>query len=83
MLRKLLLVTVAVASLSAATLASTPASAWYGGWRGGWGWSGGWGPVGVQDGGPAGELGGARAGEALVGDGAVPGVGVGLDRVSL
>jgi len=37
MLRKLLLVTVAVASLSAATLASTPASAWYGGWRGGLG----------------------------------------------
>lgn len=41
MLRKLLLVTVAVASLSAATLAPTPASAWYGG---GWGWGGGWGP---------------------------------------
>jgi hypothetical protein len=41
------------------------------------------GPAGEEDGGPAGELGGARAGEALVGDGAVPGVGVGLDRASL
>jgi hypothetical protein len=45
MLRKLLLVTVAVASLSAVTLAPTPASAWHGGWRGGgWGWGGGWRP---------------------------------------
>src|SRR5262245_2977533 len=45
MLRKFLLVTVAVASLSAVTLAPTPASAWYGGgWHGGWGWRGGWGP---------------------------------------
>src|SRR5262245_1139369 len=45
MLRKFLLVTVAAASLSAASLAPTPASAWYGGWRGGgWGWGGGWGP---------------------------------------
>ena len=33
MLRKLLLVTVAVASLSAVSLAPTPASAWHGGWR--------------------------------------------------
>ena len=45
MLRKLLLVIVAVASLSAVSLAPTPASAWHGGWRGGWGWGGGgWGP---------------------------------------
>jgi hypothetical protein len=42
MLRKILLVIVAVASLSAASLAPTPASAY---WRGGgWGWGGGWGP---------------------------------------
>jgi len=45
MLRKLLLVTVAVASLSVIALAPTPASAWHGGWRGGgWGWGGGWRP---------------------------------------
>src|SRR5215813_11801370 len=42
MLRKILLVTVAIAWLSAASLAPSPASAY---WRGGgWGWGGGWGP---------------------------------------
>jgi hypothetical protein len=46
-------------------------------WGGEWGpgWGGGWGPPG--------ELGGARPGEALVGDGAAPGAGFGPDRGSL
>jgi hypothetical protein len=49
MLRKLLLVTVAVASLSAVTLAPTPASAWHGGWcGGGWGWGDDGVPVGAD-----------------------------------
>ena len=40
-------------------------------------------PAGVEAGGQAGELGGARAGEALVGDGAALGAGVGPDRALL
>jgi hypothetical protein len=87
MLRKFLLVMVAAASLSAATLAPTPASAWYGGWRGGWGWGGGWGPgwvpAGVLDGDPAGEPVGDRDGRDLVGDGAAGAAGVGVDHVTL
>jgi hypothetical protein len=46
-------------------------------------WGGEWGP-GLGGGwGPPGELGGARPGEALVGDGAAPGAGFGPDRGSL
>ena len=48
MLRKLMLLIVAVVSISAASLAPTSAYAWHGGWHrgwhGGWGWRGGWGP---------------------------------------
>ena len=64
MLRKILLVTVAVASLSAASLAPTPASAY---WHGGWGWGGGWGP-GWRGGVLVGALPGVPDG-ALAGDG--------------
>ena len=79
MLRKLLLVTVAVASLSAVSLAPTPASAWHGGWRGGWGWGAVDGVlVGVADGAQVGARHGGPAG-VLVGDG-VARVGVGADR---
>jgi hypothetical protein len=82
MLRKLLLVTVAVASLSAVTLAPTPASAWHGGWRGGgWGWGDDGVPVGAdgaQVGASDGDLAGDLVGD-LVGDG-VAQVGVGVDR---
>ena len=79
MLRKLLLVIVAVASLSAVSLAPTPASAWHGGWRGGWGWGGGDGvPVGVADGVQVGARHGGPVG-VLVGDGGAR-VGVGADR---
>jgi hypothetical protein len=40
-------------------------------------------PAGVEAGRQAGELGGARAGDGLVGDGAAPGAGVGPDRALL
>jgi hypothetical protein len=86
MLRKLLLVTVAVASLSAVSLAPTPASAWHGGWRGGWVGAADRVPVGVANGVPVGGADGAQVGArhggpagVLVGDG-VARVGVGADR---
>ena len=44
MLRKYMLVIVAIVALGAASLAPTSAYAWHGGWHGGWGWRGGWGP---------------------------------------
>ena len=83
MLRKLLLVTVAVASLSAATWLQRPHLPGMAavGMAGAGAVDGD--PAGVEAGGPAGELGGAQPGEALVGDGAAPGAGVGLDRALL
>jgi hypothetical protein len=78
MLRKLLLVIVAVASLSAVSLAPTPASAWHGGWRGGWVGAADRVPVGGADGAQVGARHGGPAG-VLVGDG-VARVGVGADR---